>query len=144
MGKKATDLQLYERVYKSCYKEDGCLRKLTYSVKWVCVHCTIAMFNVYWTIQNLISNLISLFHSFSSKGLGFDNVWFKYLTIFGLRFDYVWFRILHRLGFKMFGLDLTMFGLGLDKVWFGFRGKKLRRAHSLQDRLHLSFYSRYM
>ena len=24
-----------------------------------------------------------------------------------------------------------------------FRGKKLRRAHSLQDRLHLSFYSRY-
>ena len=73
--KKTTDLELYERVYKSCYKEDGCLRKLTYSVKWVCVHCRIAMFTVFWTIQNLISNLIFLFHFFSLKGLGFDDVW---------------------------------------------------------------------
>ena len=146
-------------------------------MKWVWVHCTIAMFRVYWTIGlNLISYRIILPYSFSifpsdwdwdSTIFGFCKYWFDIWQFFGfvilqrLGFYNVWdsttFGILHCLEFYnvwdytmvkiwhvWFGIWQSMEFLMFDKVWFGFRGKKLRRAHSLQDRLHLSFYSRYM
>ena len=40
--------------------------KITFFVKWVCLHCTIAVFHGYWTFKskNLILKVVLLFQSF--------------------------------------------------------------------------------